>query len=473
MSFERSRLTLLQDIQDVHKKDIKSYVSGHLNQSKLNKFENTRHETWATSKEAPVRLKPASSPVHLPVRKGQVTTKTQRQKNMKATLSEFSLGAFGCNGGFSGSTHQCGSAALHDSAQLHDTSQIRDKNRMDIQEHATLIEELRLPEIMFSERLGCPTNTKKGHSDVSSKRHFVKSYLGAVTKADQYEAMKNFEQTVMNLPDASDKGLLTGDRIVRKLNKCLSKKLRPLKDPSRRGPNFHRLQAYSDCFSEIIEQSKTFSRLLKLIKHEYDSYLAYTLDENRVSRHKALYSQMPSLAKAKSVAEAVQEQQKMLETAEDEVSRLLTENERLREEMMREKQKPVTTTTDEVIESESTLKTRVHVEEVPKDFQEQVEDFHCQIANQLETLEKMRKYQRENCVPSSVCQSFEQCIKETEVDIQKLLKQNEFLEQSIEELEQELEMMLSESGVSEKDARQLWKKVNISKVLEYGQLQNH
>ena len=35
--------------------------------------------------------------------------------------------------------------------------------------------------------------------------------------------MKNFEQKVMNLPDASDRGLLTGDRIVQKLNKRLSK----------------------------------------------------------------------------------------------------------------------------------------------------------------------------------------------------------------------------------------------------------
>ena len=55
MSFERGRLSLLESIQDVHKEDIKTYVSGHLNQSKLNKFENARHETWATSMQAPVR----------------------------------------------------------------------------------------------------------------------------------------------------------------------------------------------------------------------------------------------------------------------------------------------------------------------------------------------------------------------------------------------------------------------------------
>jgi hypothetical protein len=59
---------------------------------------------------------------------------------------------------------------------------------------------------------------------------------------------------------------------------------------------------------------------------------------------------------------------------------------------------------------------RVHVEAVAKDLQEQVEDLHSQIAYELETLDEMRKYQRENCVPSSVCQHFEQCLKETEVN---------------------------------------------------------
>ncbi len=55
------------------------------------------------------------------------------------------------------------------------------------------------------------------------KRDFIKSHLGHVTKTDQYEAMKKFESNVMNLPDASDKGLLTGDRIVRKLRRRLKK----------------------------------------------------------------------------------------------------------------------------------------------------------------------------------------------------------------------------------------------------------
>lgn len=51
------------------------------------------------------------------------------------------------------------------------------------------------------------------------------------------------------------------------------------------------------------------------------------------------------------------------------------------------------------------------------------------------------------------------------MDIKKLLKQNEFLEQTIEELEQELQSMLDRKKVKEKDARRLWKRVNVGDVI--------
>ena len=61
---------------------------------------------------------------------------------------------------------------------------------------------------------------------------------------------------------------------------------------------------------------------------EYDSYLAYILEQNRVTRHKSLYAQIPSITKAKSVAEAVRLQQIRLDNLENEVRLLLKENDR-------------------------------------------------------------------------------------------------------------------------------------------------
>lgn len=50
----------------------------------------------------------------------------------------------------------------------------------------------------------------------------------------------------------------------------------------------------------------------------------------------------------------------------------------------------------------------------------------------LKTLEDLKKDQKDNYVPAAVSERLENCIKETEVDIQKLCKQNEFLEHNVE-----------------------------------------
>lgn len=118
--------------------------------------------------------------------------------------------------------------------------------------------------------------------------------------------------------------------------------------------------------------------------------------------------------------------------------------------------------------AESQAKVSVHIEEVPKDLEEQVEELHAQILAQLDYIDDIKRHQKEYCVPITVCQHLEQCIKETEVDIQKLLKQNEFLEQTIKELEEELQSMLERSKVKEKDARKLWKRINTTDVINLG-----
>ena len=56
MTSQPERLSLLRNTQDAHKKDIKAYVSGHLNHNNLHKCqEKSSHETWPTSLAAPVR----------------------------------------------------------------------------------------------------------------------------------------------------------------------------------------------------------------------------------------------------------------------------------------------------------------------------------------------------------------------------------------------------------------------------------
>ena len=46
---------LLETIYEVHRKDIKTYTSGHLNSSKLLKPPGERHARWETSDKPPIR----------------------------------------------------------------------------------------------------------------------------------------------------------------------------------------------------------------------------------------------------------------------------------------------------------------------------------------------------------------------------------------------------------------------------------
>lgn len=46
---------LLETVYEVHRKDIKTYTSGHLNSSKLLKPQHQRHAKWESSDKPPVR----------------------------------------------------------------------------------------------------------------------------------------------------------------------------------------------------------------------------------------------------------------------------------------------------------------------------------------------------------------------------------------------------------------------------------
>lgn len=141
---------LLETVYEVHRKDIKTYTSGHLNSSKLLKPPEARHKRWETADKPPIRygtgfahyinkkwvyylyvvvaaflsvfsvwscvffplslrydlraifriyifrvycsLKPPCRLIDLPVRKGELSATDLRHKTMADRLVEFSLG---------------------------------------------------------------------------------------------------------------------------------------------------------------------------------------------------------------------------------------------------------------------------------------------------------------------------------------------------------------------------------------------
>ncbi|XP_046859542.1 uncharacterized protein LOC124452928 [Xenia sp. Carnegie-2017] len=473
MSSQPRRLSIIRNLENAHKKDIEAYVSGHLNQNNLLKLEESCHKTWLTSLGPTPRMKPATKPVHLPVRKGQLPWKQQHYKNMKGTIREFSYGALG---------HYCLQKGLKDEVESSGCVESNHSKFTKLKNHHDdfRAQELKLPEIMVVaidndglQPLSSNNVESKSNNGPSKRRHFLKSHLSHVTKADQYCALRSLKNHMINSSDVGDSSLFMGDHIVRTIRHHLNKKLQSLSESTKRCPNFHRLQLYSDCFAEIIKHMPSFSNLLRQIKEEYDGYLAYVLDQNKLSKFKDLYAQIPAISEAKTTADAVRLQQIQLENLENEIQFLLNENKSLHIQEREKLTIPLNPSSPHNSE-QGGIQTRVYVEAVVKDLEEQIEHLHSQIAQELETLENMRKHQHDNCVPSSICQHFEHCIKEIEVDIQKMLQQNEYLEQSIEELETELQSILLEHKVPPKQSKTLWSRLpKLSTIIEYGRSQKH
>ena len=55
------------------------------------------------------------------------------------------------------------------------------------------------------------------------KKTFIQSYLNHTTKTDQFASFKDFEDKVIHLSDANDRGVLTGEKTVKMLQNKLSK----------------------------------------------------------------------------------------------------------------------------------------------------------------------------------------------------------------------------------------------------------
>ena len=55
------------------------------------------------------------------------------------------------------------------------------------------------------------------------RQAFVETYLSYPTKADQFASFKRFGDQVMHLADAHDRGVLTGEKNVRNLERKLAK----------------------------------------------------------------------------------------------------------------------------------------------------------------------------------------------------------------------------------------------------------
>lgn len=487
---------LLNDVEGVQKDDIHSYAGGHLNESYLYKPPSSWGSSkWTAGKGKRISLVEKSTVPNPPVRKSTNTKDTK----MKDTLYDFSVGT-------------TGSVPLYNS-EINMAPQIRYKNiktpvstigTIDDRPESTkrnpsaaskksvytelqdgvLVEELKAEEIMLpggsgqSKRL--PPMEEEGEDydvmeDIQKSlnidnlytfRHqFLPTHHIGVTKRDQYRKMKSMESQVIGMEDASEQNVLSAVRAVRHLEKRLEEELDALNFIGDDRPNFHKLQVYSNVLEDLIEESPTFTYILKSIKMEYDNYISKLLDQQSPDHTKKLRTQAElMLYRGTSRPQELQEAENKVSTLEEKAKSLLENNERLRKELLEE---------EELLSREPTepeprvqLASTYH-EEPMAELADEIEHVKALILEKLDDLNALRTKLREEYVPLTVCNHLEQCIKETEVEVQKLLKQNEYLERSISEMETDLREAIQDADTSERDARRIWRKVNSRKGLPH------
>ncbi|KAK7494761.1 hypothetical protein BaRGS_00013888 [Batillaria attramentaria] len=229
------------------------------------------------------------------------------------------------------------------------------------------------------------------------------------------------------------------------------------------GPNFHKLQVYSSTLEDLIQESPTFSYILRCIKAEYDNYIAWLLDHQTSQQH-LLREQVEQMAargtsRPQELTQAIDRVMQLTEEGQNQ----LDLNQRLKDAVKQERE--WLETAPEPASESTPVNVSYMQRDQPMELAEEIENSKALILEKLDEVNALRVRLREEFVPMTVCTHLEQCIKETEVEVQKLLKQNEYFERSIDEMETELKEAIVEADTSEKDARRIWRKVNSTRGL--------
>ncbi|XP_064629633.1 uncharacterized protein LOC135488766 [Lineus longissimus] len=455
---ERSLHEMLQAVQVAHRKDIYDFSGGHLNESKLHRPpEESSRRSWDNSKKRPESLLPRSQ---LPKPK----VDRLQPDRMHNTLLSFSIGTHGTIP-ITPKTKQSGTLSSIGSKQKRKDSYLSDN---------VLVEEVRLPEIMlptprFHESVSmsqddCDDLNKpvsqgalRDRNLAKLKHQFVSSHLSGVTKRDQFNKFQDFESKILRKQDAMEQNVLSGIKAVEHLENKLKEELRCL-DCNNFGPNFHRLQIYSDVFDDLNSDSPAFGYILRKIKKEYDGYISYLLDSNP-PQHKILQDQIEQLtAKGTSRPGLVQERRRILMEKERQAEELLDLNSRLRQEIAEERL--IASLPSEPEEKPDSYARVAYREEPPEmTISEKIEDTKSKIWARLDEIAAIQHNLREHYVPANVCSQLEQCLKETEVENQKRLKKIELIEKNAHDMEKELEAALEEADTSDADEQRVWKRL--------------
>ncbi|XP_005090080.1 uncharacterized protein C6orf118 isoform X2 [Aplysia californica] len=480
--------TILNDAEDKQKKDIKDFAGGHLNESVLLKAPIVlNRKPWASAHAKDVSLKAASKPQHKPRVKSEKGTP-------KEVLFDFSLGTAGVIPPVKSKVPKTPEVRYRlvppdekEGEDSEDVPSFTPKSLYSQLEDGVLIEELPPQELMMPVSRGrrrplaaesgedklpfvgdsmftSQTSFLSRRSDMISPLPFnyslVPMHSKGLTRKDQYRRMKGFDATVLKRKELTEQKILSGEKAARHHEFKLEQDLEDL-NLNGIGPNFHRLQVFSNVLEDVIDESPTFNYILRCVKTEYDNYIAKLLDGQTSQQH-LLRDQVDQMAsRGTSRPDDMAAAMEKLHSLEEEARQMLDMNQKLRDDVHAENE--LLTKTPENPARKTPPAGGYSRKEQPVELSLELENMKALILEKMDELTAMRVQLRDEFVPMTVCTHLEQCIKETEVEVQKLLKQNEYFERSIAEMDADLKEAIIEADTSEKDARRIWYKVNSTK----------
>lgn len=487
----------LNSVEKVQKRNIDEYSWGHLNEKNL--FRPPVHlgqggngRIWKSSKK---KKKPMKDTDLIPgLQTYKQKQETDKRQDMKDVLYEFSLGTMAsvpmpspnCT---ETPKHEKINSFQKETSNVSKASEDSQKSRVDSGkslyselDDGILVEELGNNELMVKSpqlqpsyyppkrfKPGDPnydimtdlTQTLDAEGYLTLKHSFLPSFTSGVTKSDQFNKLRQFEDVVLRKQECRETKVLSGVKAVEHLERRLEEDLEMM-NLGGIGPNFHKLQVFSNNFEDLIEETPTFGYMLKCIKSEYDNYITKLLDSQTPQHSRLLRDQVQQMsARGTSRPQDLEEAKRRVADFEMEAKSLLEENQKLRQQVLEEEEWLANAPEPEP----PTKIVSKFVDDTPVELADELEHRKALILEKLDALNDLRRKLRQEYVPLTVCTHLEQCIKETEIEVQKLLKQNEYFERSNNEMEAELKESIQDADTSERDARRIWKKVNSLKGL--------
>uniref|UniRef100_UPI00398F39F3 uncharacterized protein C6orf118-like n=1 Tax=Pristiophorus japonicus TaxID=55135 RepID=UPI00398F39F3 len=416
---------LFQGLEKAQKADILAYSFGHLNHSNLHKI--------SKQQEGSVSWRNAKKPTTFKKEKCGVSVQQStdiKVKKMAAALVDFSL--------MTSMVPTLPAAHSPDLNALNQrtpgTSQVTPDNSMNTQAEAcpvTPYTQAQTPQARFiKEELDLSTfmlvkpQLQKCERSPTGQNQFVESSLAGLTRKDQFSKLLEFEKTILMKQDLLKRGMMSGYKTVAKYEWKLSHEL--MKIDHLPGQNLRRLQVYSDVFEDICQDSTTFCEILREIKAEYDVYLTSLLESQPLDQHKIFQAQLRGMNSRTVKTQHVEEARQKVVSLEQEARRALRRNNELRNELEQKLSKSEPLPKQQVAEAWPSLKP-LKPKEKPLSVVEQVLSLRSSTYKMTVQIQELENELKHSMVPSIITDALQSSLRDTQAEIAKLQKSNQFL----------------------------------------------